>query len=419
MYSDLIDSTKATRYNQESLIKAEGFLYKALINGHKPTLTMPQAIDSSIILSLTENESQGEYFLNMIREGYIRLSIFGDVSSLQGYILRILRNNLDADSPNFVFSSIPFLNDGKYSEKRKAAIYKGLLTQLEEGNLHFQSDIIDSLDKEFLDNYVNTIRRLNSASLYSYIPSGTPAIKLHEHLRARIDDVLYNENSSEELKALLNVLKVNCTKDFRTYYYEILEKNTSNYSSGALEEAKELIDYCYNEVVASSIKDKDLANLNIPNSCQSLVTSALDFDTTTSATNNKIELQDKAKEKLTWETIGQLVKEIENPQVTKGISWNDAILEYKSKQRLSSFISIGKYLTISAVTYAISSCALPNDPHLNFAASLMMNEFVGRIENKLRKPQSNDLLQSINQGFKINKLFSTSDTSINAKKLNR
>ena len=90
MYSDLIDSTKSSKNSPMPSVKAENFLFQCLLNGNKPTLTLSQAMDSSVILSIAQNSKQGKHFIDAISKGYIRISLFGQVESLQGYILKTL-----------------------------------------------------------------------------------------------------------------------------------------------------------------------------------------------------------------------------------------------------------------------------------------------------------------------------------------
>lgn len=415
MYSDLLDSVKNSRLNEASLIRAETFLFYSLLNGNKPTLTLTQAIDSAVIISIAQSSEQSKYFIKAIENGYIRISLYGDVSSMQGYLMRILKRNVDVSKDNFIFSSMPFLYNDYYSDKQRAAVYSALIKQFEEGNPNFSHDLVDKEHKNFIEEYVETIRKINHAARNSYIISANTVKQLKDVIRLRITERLDCITKNEELKKMLTYIGENCVSNYRTFYYDIINRNIGNYGDSTIQEVKELVDYCYNEVVASSISDNEPANLNIPNAFSELAASTINFSNTEKASNNEIIVSEENKEFLTWERLLTIMSEIHRIQEKDKCTWNNALEKYASYQHLLPFKLGTKYAGVTAITLAVSSVPVLGNLLSNFVSELLWSSVCDAFGEIVKKPSFSEIVTASKESEKRCKLLrmAISNTSLN------
>lgn len=417
MYSDLIDSVKSNISDKASLMRAETFLFQSLLNGNRPTLTLTQAIDSTAILSIAQNPKQSDYFIKAIKDGHIRISLYGQANSLQGYLLQTLKRNADINSSKFTFSSMPFLYNFKYSDSQRIEIFSALINQIQEGNPRLKSGLIDNEDKDYLEEYVETIRKINYAARDSYIPASKASKQLKDIIRFRINERIKTIVNNDSLKMLLTVIESNCVSNYRTFYYDIINEKSQCYDSLTIQEARELIDYCYNEVVASSVNDNEPAKLHIPNMFPELAASATEFSSTETASNDEIIVSDSTREYITWERLLIIMKEIREIQDMKKCTWNEAIDKYASHQRLLPFKLSAKYMGISALTVGISSIPFLGKLVTDFTTELLWNSTCDIFGETTRKPSFSEIIKVSKESQKKCKVLNMaiSQTSLNIK----
>lgn len=419
MYSDLIDSVKNNKSDETSLIRAETFLFQSLLNGNRPTLSLAQAIDSAVILSIAQNSQQSDYFIRAIKEGYIRISLYGQANSLQGYLLQILKRNADISSSKFIFSSMPFLHDLKYPDTQRLEIFTALIDQIQEGNPRLKSGLLDDEDKDHLEEYVETIRKINFAARNSYIPARKATKQLKDIIYFRINERIKTIVNNEGLKSLLTIIQNNCISNHRTFYYDIIDEKSQYFDSLNLQEAKELIDYCYNEVVASSINDIEPAKLHIPNSFPELAATATEFSSTETASNDEIIVSDSTSEYITWERLLIILKEIKQIQDKKKCTWNEAINTYASHQRLLPFKLSAKYMGISALTVGISSIPFLGKLVTDFTTELLWGSTCDVLGETTKKPSFGEIIKVSKESQKRCKILNmaVSQTSLSVSQI--
>lgn len=418
MYSDLIDSVKNTTLNEANLIRSETFLSYSIINGNRPTLTLSQAMDSFAILSIAKDKN----FIEMIKEGYIKISLYGQVNSLQGYLLKTLKSNTEQNISKFTFSNMPFLYNEKYSDKQRQSIFLALIKQIEENNPTFDGNLIDNGDKDYIEEYVEAIRKINNAARNSYIPASKTTKQLKDVIHLRINQRLKTVVDNENLKTLLMDISNNCTSNYRTFYHNIINKKVEYYEPLIIDEVKEIIDYCYNEVVASSVNDNEPANLNIPNIFPELAASSTAFSNMETLSKNEITVSDinTNTEYMNWERLLTTLKEIESIQKKKKCNWKEALKSYQAHQRLLPFTLGAKYVGISALTVAISSVPIVGNLFSNFVAELLWNSACDVFGEVTKKPSFNDMIKISKESEKkcklLNRAVSQTSLNINANK---
>ena len=410
MYSDLIDSTKSSKNSPMPSVKAENFLFQCLLNGNKPTLTLSQAMDSSVILSIAQNSKQGKHFIDAISKGYIRISLFGQVESLQGYILKTLKSNVDSEASQFMFSNMPFLYD-QYSEVQRKKVFSALMLQIQEGNPSFNSSLVLPEHKDYIEQYIETIRTINFSAKKAYLPATSNTKQLNNIISNRILERQNTLQENRELYKLLNSIRNNANSNYRTFYYNLLKQYADYYSPENIQEARELIDFCYNETVASSISDNEPANLNIPNTLSELCAAASGFSGTTSVSKNEIVLTDENREYLDWERLLIILSEVESIQQKKACDWQTALNTYYKQQQRLPFVIGTKYASISALTLAISSVPVIGGLLSNFATELIWNSVCDVLGEVTKKPSFENIVSAAKESDKRCKLIKLADSN--------
>lgn len=429
MYTDLMDTVNTSALsNQYNSAKAESFFFHALLNGNRPTLSLPQSVDSSVTLKLATQTNTRKYFLQAIENGYIRISLFNQMSCLQEYVINILNDSISQSKITFKFSSLPFLyNEDKYSTDQLLKIYEALRNQLNYGSPFFSLSI-DSDDKNALEEYVETIRTLNQAlncalrKAYNKIPniilpeSSNINLSLSHELKSIINKCLQNPALDSEVRDSLMNLQKKCISNRRTDYYSLLEQYTSEYKQSTLNELKSMIDYSYNRVIASSIYDKEYANLNIPSQYAALAASATDTPATNHIFTQELSLTSNSSNYLTWENLLDILIEVNalKDHTSNSCSWNEALNKYIAHQSRLPFKQGTKYLGITALTCMVSSIPLVGSVVCDLTSNMIWSIVCDAAGDALKKPSLSDVIKECTSSYKKAKLLGStvSHTSI-------
>ncbi|MFZ2538563.1 MAG: hypothetical protein WAX04_06635, partial [Oscillospiraceae bacterium] len=220
MYSNILDSIYTQAHQK---IKAENYLFESLLYGFHPVLSSNQAIDSSVILSLVENQTSKSAFLNLIKQGYIRFSLYGNASNIQSFFMDRLRLCLSDQNSTFLFSSLPFLNEFQYSDQERRHIYSAMFKQISEQSTKI-GIIINREHKEYLENYVHIIMEINKA-IGGYITAANPTKNLSALLKSKAAAQLVELDEEEAVyKDTLSDLIHKINTERRSDYYILIDK---------------------------------------------------------------------------------------------------------------------------------------------------------------------------------------------------
>ncbi len=271
MYSNVFDTVRNTDID---LINCEGLLYTSILNGLHPTFSLNQAVDSMALINIVQNDKT---ILNFIKNGYIKIALFGNYTGEHDELTVFLANKLseciDKNKASFKFSSLPFLYTGTYKEKQLIELYSRMRDVVIGNKNTFTSyDAkkagMDLNQDDFykIQNYLETIRYIEGAIKGRYIPATGKKRKkatLYEKLQKEFtffDSNLQESSMSLCIKDLKKVLEDENKKDgseqrvnSRSFLYECIERLRC--SDEEEKELKSIVDLCYNEVVAASIND--------------------------------------------------------------------------------------------------------------------------------------------------------------------
>lgn len=271
MYCNLFDSV---RNNPLDSIQTEGFFYHSILSGYHPTLALNQIVDTAAIRQLCATHSE---FGEMIEQGAIRVSLFGKFRSVDEYLSSHLEPIAGRSRNPFIFSSLPFLYSGEYSDAEIQQIYNAMLNVIQGNSFAVDRGIFanpqhhDQIEA-YLRNVCNISKKLDGKYLLPKPPRG-PSSSLSrrfEDTLSRVADFHRDTPISPaalELRELihnfrkLNQLSPDGSMDFtappldsRSFLYANVSKLVGSLPQEA-EEVKAIIDLCYNERVAASIDD--------------------------------------------------------------------------------------------------------------------------------------------------------------------
>lgn len=403
MFTDLIDSVSTSNtYLSQNSIKAEGFLYESLLNGYHPTLSLSQVLDSKLILNLAENNHSSRFFLEAIERGYIRIALYGTTSSLKQHLIQTLHNVTDSTSINFKFSSMPFLyTKDKYTTEQQLATYHGIRTQLIHGAPFLDAPLTQD-DKDKVEQYVNTVDLLNTAlnkalkNGQNYQFSRPPSLVLSTQLKMIIQKRLSLESNLETIE-LLKLLQDNSISNRRTDYYNFLDCHSHNFQEEVLNEARQMIDFSYNQVVASSICDNEYAKLHIPNQFSTLAGSISQSNETSGIITQELTLHTNHNTKNTpmhWEQIIDILMEVETICKERNVYWEIALQTYIAKQRSLPIKQSAQYLGITALTYLVSSIPLIGNVVSDLISNMVWSGACDTVSEVCKKPGVLDIIKT-------------------------
>lgn len=400
MFTDLIDSVSTSDTSlTQNFIKAEGFLYETLLNGYHPTLSLSQVLDSRVILNLAENNTTHDPFLETIEKGYIRIALYGNTSSLKHHLIQTLHNATNDTSINFKFSSMPFLYEkDKYSNAQQLAIYKALLTQLINGDPFLNAPVTKE-DRDKLEQYIHTVDLLNAALNKAFrngqapLTSKAPCLLLSSQLSALIQKRLSLESNLETIE-LLKLLQDNCTSNRRTDYYNFLDCHSANFEKETLDETRQMIDFAYNQVVASSIYDDEYAKLHVPNQFSTLASSLSQTNETDRIIMQEHQIHTENNNSMDWNQLMTILTEVEAIYNEKNISWEMALQTYLTRQRSIPIKQSAQYLGITAITYLVSSIPFVGSVVSDLISNIVWSGACDTITEVCKKPGVLDIIKT-------------------------
>ncbi|MGN0027432.1 MAG: hypothetical protein ACI33I_10590, partial [Clostridium sp.] len=106
-----LDSVRKT--NKQIYIGQLAMFDEILGNGNIIVMSMNQITDSKAFLCMLENDEHYNIVKKLIKQGYIRISRYGEMRTVSQYIQNAISKNLDKSDDVFIFSAIPVKSNQK------------------------------------------------------------------------------------------------------------------------------------------------------------------------------------------------------------------------------------------------------------------------------------------------------------------
>lgn len=399
MFTNILDTIngKSTPY----FIKGELFLMRTLLEGKTLTLSMAQASDSSLIMSII---SADDSFIKLIESGLVKIALDSRrYYSLQEFLLDTLNRSPE---DRFVFSSMPYLS--LYEESAKSEIYSDLHRIISGGAVRCRTSCMRAEHRELTEEYVARFRRMNDAvnsspSLDCRLKAGIPLSWIvTRDLRAMADC-----DMTDSTRYILNSLLETPGQNHRSSYYGLLDTITGvspseELLSGAAE-IRSIINCAYNKHIASTIPDGDGVSLTVSGGF--VDTARINGADSSSRRLETCSVERGDGEGMSWKLLSNIIIEVKELAAEKNLPWNAALAEYRERQRILPFQVGGKYLMVTALTCAISSLF----PVIGNAVSTLSSDIIWSAVTDaagevMRKPSLAEIKQTAKNAAEKNRL---------------
>jgi hypothetical protein len=406
VYCDLLDTVKTV--DNINIAIAEGTMMESLLKGKHLVLSMSQAIDSNVILTLIkDNMNNNNPFLQAVEKGYIRIANPG-FDSIRDYFLKTLSRGEENPNNQFIFSSMPFIEE-HYNKDWQQKIYEAMIKQFVNG-ASFCEIQIEKGHKQIIENNVSAIMRLDAVTKkdentykQSYIRYKPSLVSfkplLHKRASSYLEEVRKDKNDREKIekKTLTDLLSTICTEsaskdtlsNYRSYYYRLLRERDNDYDPRMIGEIIQLIDQCYNLHYAEQIPDPEEALISVPDIYPNLA----DFTSRhKNLTSNNIKIIADAgspADFLSWPLLIEVISEVDEIIQNKGYTREEAIREC-IKNPWIRFTKDGlAYLAITVGLTAASFFIPPIAMKVTeFGTGIFLNIISDEVNNHLHKPSS-------------------------------
>lgn len=379
MYSNLFDSV---RVETNDLINFEGLLYASILNNMHPSLSLNQAADSKALMNILYNGKSN--FLQLFEKGYIRVAVYNSYANKQtavtSYLSDQLKNYLNSNKPSFHFSSLPFLDDGRYDDSQIRKIIQIMLEFLDRGPSSITPQTANNIglssENAFeIENYLQGIIALEKAINGKYLQPGRinnfrtlsdrlkqsvafykretdPSSDFAQALK-EFEKIIQNLNQDDKLRALLNS---------RSY----IEHNIiPSLACDAVVEKQlnAVVDWCYNETVAASIVDNENDIMVQSEELKSLLKNSNkpDDENYIDRAKQSLSLVDRAgiyaddKTPFTWELLLDILEGI--GKTGNNISWSEKVEKYCQEMAHVKLKLSANKLLIGSLPYAVTAAA--------------------------------------------------------------
>lgn len=401
MFLDLLDTIKTSENHHEmdvckaNAVQGESMLYYLLLAGKTPTLTQTQAMDSKIIHSILNDKKSKKPFLDMLRTGKIRIELYNGngAQSLQDYFNNSLSYGVDNEYDFFNFSTMPFLE--QYDPKVRKNLHNNIITALVHHSYDFKTDGVSPKDIDYLGYMVDDLNEIDKAVRSHYLVCNAYQKNMDDLVRVQCQELMKNQNDRTGFSDLCHDMVSKCDYgNRRSAYYKHLDILKNDYSKDDIEKMKQVVNNCYNEALASSTNNNQ-CNLNLSGEFVDLAQPIQQNGTVVNKEIIAIK-PSKADQYLTWETLSEIMTEVEQIEKAKKLSRTDAFIEYKRVQSLKPIISTVKYLGIGAITSLI-----PGVPDVvEILSDVITGAVSDAIGDKFKKPSLHDTVASVKDGAK-------------------
>lgn len=422
MYSNAFDTVKTKNID---LISCEGLLYSSILSGLHPTLSLNQAIDSTVLINIINNDSD---FLRFIENGYIKFALYGKYKGknreLEAFLIDKLKDCIEEDKPSFRFSSMSFLYERDYTEKQLLEVYKAIGQNISGDKIFVtRSKIrtygIKSEDIDEIEKYLKTIMSIEDAVKGKYILPPNNITKcvetLHDKLNGDIESYV-NEIENDEFKICLKEFQKLLQKEYkqskdkvnsRSYIYNLIARLQC--SKAIEEEIKAIVDLCYNEVVAASIVDNedDIMINNSNYEYAQIWSNNIDNDDDVDKNEQKLSLTRIARgsdiTNLSWGLVDEILTNAK-PNKNNPQQWYEDMQDYCKKLGMQEIKFGMRKIFTGSMYFGIKalSQALLSQITSDIAPDTMRDDIVGKIisgiiTDAIPKPNHTSINQELDE----------------------
>jgi len=396
----------------------EAYLMRAALSGDPAVLSPNQAIDSAAIQSIADgNRRQGRNpFVRAVAKGLVRVTLPEHVRTLLDHCLNTLQKGKDDPDKAFIFSSLNFLyaeENGQpvYDAAARTAILNYIYNELNHANQRNRAPAsvpvaLPPREAELVDRYIRVILELDRAidayDKYAYRKELYP-IMVRNALVKRLQNAKPQTALSELIVQLLPACDTPDSCQYRSYYYRLCDRYTHDYGAAAVREVRELLDLCYNQLIAFSLKEPSELNIapELPE-IAALQAAGEDVSHTLSTTAQQLE---QAPQQLDWEAMVDIFEEVTALCEEKGLTWQEALAKYHARQSGLPFMLGGKFALVSALTIAISNVPIVGPAVFEVAMNFLSDAAVEFLEKQFRQPSVTEVFRQAKQARKRKKMM--------------
>lgn len=427
MFSSILDTVRLA--DQKQLTLVEAYLMRSALSGNPAVLSPNQAIDSAAVQAIVagNKKDHANHFIRAVEKGIIRISLPGGTRSLLDHCLNTISRSRENKDSEFIFSSLGFLYAEENGECvydydfRKSVldyIYNKLSTSRYRNHAAVAFPVtLPPSERDRVELYIEVISELDKAirvyDQYNYLKELYPHM-VRQALNAKLQVTPPDTALAEFIKLVLKASEEPNISQYRSYYYRLCNQYTPTFGIEAIIEVREILDICYNKLIAISINEPAEINIS-PNLAETVALQTSEDDTVQTLLASSRTVADNVQ-KLDWELLIEIYEEVEAICRQKGLTWQAALELFHSRQSSLPFMLGGKYALITSLTMAISSIPIVG-PWLDHAvAEVLINALFGEIETHLKKPS---LLEIRQESKKASQKVQMMDFIICTNKVNR
>lgn len=397
MYLDALDPVRTSKSQldeatcQSFRVQGESILLKTLLEGARPIVTQTQIMDSLVIHTILEDDVMKNHFLQLIDHGHIQIARYPNlkaknVQGLQAYFLSTLQKGLKDGESFHNYSAFPFLEELSLDERRK--FQQDIIDAVSNQHFSFKSDYVKAEHIEQLEAYLRNLHQFDWTLRGRFTEMG-PFTKGFDDLFLKGYHTLKShEHENEEVVALCQEMMAHRTfQNTRSIYYHALDAISPHYSIESKKMVKGLIDMCYNESIASTLPDNKY-NMSFETGAEELIL-CLEGKQEPLHKEGVLLIPSKDKDYFTWESLADLLVEVENLQLTKKITRLEALEEYKRQNSIRKpALKLAKYAALG-----LAPSLIPLGTGIVEIVTTGLNLIAGdMISEKLKKPSQKEVI---------------------------
>lgn len=403
MFSSTLDTVREADRQQLTLVEA--FLMRSALSGNPAVLAPNQAVDSAAIQAIVAGNDRHStnYFIEAVRKGIVRVALPANVRTMMDYCLSTVQRCLEDPQNEFIFSSLKFL----YAEENGVQVHDyafrsqvlqyiaSELTAIRRRNhtaAPFPVELTEE-EKASVERYIHAINALDRAitEYNAYAQKKMLYPKILEHALAQR---LQATDPQTPLAQLLTRMIRACSGDsssiYRSYYYRLCDTCIPEFGSEAVAEVRQIIDICYNKLIAISMQER--AEINIPTIFETTISVQASGSDVAQAMLMTASQPDTATETLDWEVLVEIYEAVDALCREKGLPWQQALEKYYAGQNLLPFKLGGKYAIITAMNMAISSIPVVGTLLDGAVSQILMDTLLSEVEGIVGKPSLMDIV---------------------------
>ena len=385
---------------------------RSVLSGSPAVLSPNQAVDSAAIqaIAVGNGHNSRNHFIRAVELGMVKIALPMGFRSLLDYCMDTIKRGEHDPQNEFIFSSLPFLyrkenDEYVYDYAFRKTVLDYIFTALSETRRKYSTGVMPSglspEEQATIERYISVMQQLDRAVQY-YEDYYSKKELLPKLLEAELVKRLMNEPPDTAMAEFLPLIIQTCNKPdssvYRSFYYRFCDLHMASFGLDVMMEVKEIINICYNKVLALSLKEQAEIAIS-PDYAQTASLQASGEDADYSLVSSSREDHD-ALEKLDWETLVEIYEAISSICREKGLSWQEAIREYHKQQSRLPFMLGGKYVLITSLTMAASAIPLVGTLTGSAVSDFMWNAICDAGSDLAKKPSVTDIVEMTKQAKK-------------------